>query len=162
MLPIERTWRLTPIWPMIALSCRLQLYRKLQVVASMIVAVSGCADLQLPEGFTFVRHGATADVSCAGDDRTYKLTCVHDEWHGRYKNCTSPADDLLGVGDLQTLEPGRVLASAWLPFSIGLLRPLPIDCIKSLYSFYKLNIPAVSECTFFECNEFPFQKLQSL
>ena len=96
----------------------------------------------------FERHGDTARVSCVADDdrrhaaaatTTHTLTCVDDEWQGRYTNCTSrDGDVVLGGGGgnvIASAGVGTVLYAKWLPFPIGITA-----CLFIFLSFMESSV----------------------
>jgi len=55
------------------------------------LAVMGCADPPTAnDGRTWKRRGTdTMTIGCTGSDRTWKLTCIGNQWVGTYSNCTA-------------------------------------------------------------------------
>jgi len=57
----------------------------------VLCAVMGCADPPIAsDGRTWKRRAVdTLTVGCTGSEVTWKLTCVGNQWHGTYSNCTA-------------------------------------------------------------------------
>jgi len=61
------------------------------VHACGLVVVIGCADPPIAsDGHAWKRRMLdTMTIGCTGSDVTWKLTCVGNQWHGTYSNCTA-------------------------------------------------------------------------
>jgi len=63
------------------------------------VVVIGCADPPISsDGSAWKRRmHDTMTIGCTGSDVTWKLTCVGNQWHGTYSNCTDGMSNVCSV-----------------------------------------------------------------
>ena len=50
----------------------------------------GCADPAVSHGMRVRRLGDKVSIGCAADvEFQWQMTCVKNQWHGRYENCSA-------------------------------------------------------------------------